>query len=121
MSTAPGLPLTQLAGLEVILRWPTALLADAMDKLGIVDFALDQAMRPLNPRTRLAGPALCVTGSARAHGEEARLGLYTEIDRAVTPGCVVVVDTGGYDESAVIGGNAAIGWQRRGAAGILVD
>jgi len=106
---------------EIVLRSPTPLLADAMDRLGIADFALDRFVRPLMPGMRMAGPALCVTGRVRPHPLPPPAGLYTEIDRAVTPGCIVVVATGAYDEAAVIGGNAAIGFQRRGAAGILVD
>ena len=43
------------------------------------------------------------------------------LDRRVTPGCVAVIATGGHKLGAVIGGNVALAWHRRGCAGVVTD
>jgi 4-hydroxy-4-methyl-2-oxoglutarate aldolase len=110
-----------VAPVAIVLATPTPVLADAMDRLGLDGFALDRTLRPLVPGGRLAGPALCVAGAPRPHRTAPPAGLYTRIDEAVTPGCVVMIATGGYETAAVVGGNAAIGFAHRGAAGIVTD
>jgi 4-hydroxy-4-methyl-2-oxoglutarate aldolase len=97
---------------------PVALLADTMDDLGFVDYALDPRICLLvGTVPRVFGAALCVSGRAGT-GDNAR---FFDIDDAITPGCVVVVDTGNSSDVAVIGGNAAVAFRRKGCAGIVVD
>lgn len=116
-----GKPATADAALTRRLRrHASETISDVLDVMGLGNQVLAAALRPIAPGQRLAGPAFCVRGRALAPGEPAGTVQYT-VDRALTPGCVVVVATGGYRGSAIIGGNIATSYRRRGAAGAVID
>jgi regulator of RNase E activity RraA len=101
-------------------RHASETISDVLDVMGLPNQVLAAGIRPVVPGTRLAGPAFCVCGRILAPGEPAASVQYA-VDRALTKGCIVVVATGGYRGSAIIGGNIAASYRQRGAAGVVVD
>jgi len=104
-----------------LLRQTTNTIADVLDVMGLGNQSLRAAIRPLAPGTRLAGPAFCVRGRPIDKANPPSPGAPFEVDRRLTPGCVVVTATGGHTASAVIGGNVVAAYKHRGCAGLVVD
>ena len=104
-----------------LLRQSTNTIADVLDVMGLGNQTLRAAIRPLAPGMRLAGPAFCVRGQPLDKGNPPPAGAPFEVDRQLTPGCVVVTATGGHTVSAVIGGNVVAAYKQRGCAGLVVD
>lgn len=101
-------------------RHASETISDVLDVMGLPNQVLAAAIRPIVPGIRLAGPAFCVRGRALAPDEPAASVQYA-VDRALTPGCVVVIATSGYRGSAIIGGNVAASYSRGGAVGVVID
>jgi 4-hydroxy-4-methyl-2-oxoglutarate aldolase len=99
----------------------TDTLSDVLDVMGLANQVLKAAIRPLVPGMALAGPAFCVRGRAVDAAHPAPAGAAYEVDRHLTPGCIVVVATGGHTNSACIGGNVVVSYKARGCAGLVVD
>ena len=104
-----------------LVRQSTNTIADVLDVMGLGNQTLRAAIRPLAPGARLAGPAFCVRGRPIDKGDPPPAGIPFEVDRHLTPGCIVVTATGGHTVSAVIGGNVVAAYKRRGCAGLVVD
>lgn len=90
---------------------PTAIVADAMDHLGLVCHEL----RPLNSAWHIAGPALTVRTKP---GDNLAVHKSLEL---VHPGDVVVVDGGGNCDRALAGEILAAIALRRGVAALVID
>lgn len=102
-------PSPGLAGiLSELAQLPVANIADAQDRLGVVDAAIG----PVWAGARLAGRAVTVEV---AHGDNA--GILPELK----PGDVLVVNGHGLVDRALIGGIIAEKIAARGAVGALVD
>jgi 4-hydroxy-4-methyl-2-oxoglutarate aldolase len=102
-------------------RQSTDTISDVLDVMGLSHQVLSAALRPLGAKARLAGPAFCVRGRALDGAAPPPAGAPFEVDRALTPGCVVVMATGGHASSAVIGGNVVAAYRTRGCVGLVVD
>jgi regulator of RNase E activity RraA len=102
-------------------RQTTDTISDVLDVMGLPNQVLSAALRPLAPGTVLAGPAFCVRGRAVDAAHPAPAGAPYAVDRALTPGSIVVVATGGHTASACIGGNVVVSYKARGGAGLVVD
>jgi regulator of RNase E activity RraA len=99
----------------------SALLADALDALGLRAQCLRPGLAPLDPSSRIAGRALTVAlAPARAVPDEPYRGLLAMLG-AVRPGDVVVVATGRSDAAAVWGELTSSSCVARGAAGLVTD
>ncbi len=99
----------------------SALLADALDALGLRAQCLQPGLAPLDPSSRIAGRALTVAlAPARAVPDEPYRGLLAMLG-AVRPGDVVVVATGRSDAAAVWGELTSSSCVARGAAGLVTD
>lgn len=101
-------------------RHASETISDVLDVMGLPNQVLAAAIRPIVPGLRVAGPAFCVSGRAIEPGQKP-LTTQHEVDRALTPGCVVVMATGGYRGSAIIGGNIAASYRQHGAGGVVID
>jgi len=99
----------------------SALLADALDALGLREQVLGPGIAPLDPSARIAGPAHTVE-LAPADGvpEEPYTGLLAMLG-AVRPGDVVVAATGRSERAAVWGELTSSSCVARGAAGLVTD
>ncbi len=106
--------------LKRLRRHASETISDVLDVMGLPGQVLAASIRPIVPGARLVGPAFCVHGRSLEPGQPARTVQYA-VDRALTPGCVVVMATGGYTGSAIIGGNIAASYRKRGAAGVVID
>lgn len=95
-------------------------ISDVLDVMGLPEQVLAASIRPIIPGLTLAGPAFCVRGQAIDATHPAVTVQY-EVDRHLTPGCVVVIASGGYTGSALIGGNIAASYRKRGCAGLVLD
>lgn len=102
-------------------RQATETISDVLDVMGLPNQVLAAAIRPLAPGMRLAGPAFCVRGRAVDPAQPPPPAIPYEVDRQLTPGCIVVMATGGWTKSAVIGGNVALSYRKKGCAGLVVD
>ncbi len=112
--------------------------ADALDGIGYFDIGLmDPEIRPLWLGMRFWGPAVtlrCVPSNRpmwkletteeivadHAHWY-ARYPNPVKLRELITPGCVVVTDTGGARETGYWGSNNSLGIISAGAAGIVTD
>lgn len=97
--------------LSELAQLPVANIADAQDRLGVVDAAIS----PVWAGARLAGRAVTVEV---AHGDNA--GIH-EILPDLEPGDVLVVNGHGLVDRALIGGIIGEKLAARGAVGALVD
>jgi regulator of RNase E activity RraA len=100
-------------------RHATETLSDVLDVMGLPEQVLSAAIRPIMPGLQVAGPAFCVRGQAIDTAHPA-VATQFEVDRQLTPGCVVVMASGGYTGAALIGGNVAASYRKRGCAGLIV-
>ncbi len=99
----------------------SALLADALDALGLRGQALEAGIAPLDPSHRIAGRAHTVAlAPADTIPEEPYQGLLAMLG-AVQPGDVVVVATGRSAAAAVWGELTSSSCVARGAAGLVTD
>jgi regulator of RNase E activity RraA len=90
---------------------PAGNVCDAMDRLG----AMDYRIKPLDPASRLCGPALTVRTRP---GDN--LMVWKAIDVA-KPGDVLVVGTYGFTTTSTFGENVVKSAQAKGLAGIVCD
>jgi regulator of RNase E activity RraA len=102
-------------------RQSTDTFSDVLDIMGLQNQVLRAAIGPLTPGMVLAGPAFCVRGRPIDAARPAPPSAPYEVDRDLTPGCVVLVATGGHATSACIGGNVVVSYKVRGCAGLVVD
>jgi len=101
-------------------------LADLYDRRRIVPPVLARELAFVGQPQRFAGPAFCVKGRKLegatwlpVSGE--RDALYDGLADRLPPGAVVVMDCGGYDDTAVFGGGTGFALKLRGCAGVIVD
>ncbi len=94
-------------------------ISDVLDVMGLPEQVLSAEIRPIAPGLRLAGPAFCVRGQAIDAGHPAVM-VQHEVDRQLRPGCIMVMASGGYTGSALIGGNIAASYRRHGCAGLVL-
>ena len=111
---------------ERLARLSVSGLADQFDKIGEVPPVLARELKPVGATVRFAGPVFCVKGRKReGAGWKAipgpRDALYDSLDERAPPGSVVVLDTGGYDDTAVFGGGTGLALKQRGCAGAIID
>ena len=92
-------------------RFPVALIGDGFGRRAI----MAAAIKPLDPETRLAGPAITVEVRAADN-----LMIHAAIALA-HPGDVLVIDAHGDVSSAVFGGILAEAVKAKGIAGVIVD
>ena len=90
---------------------PTGNICDAMDRLG----AMNYQIKPLDPVSRLCGPALTV----RARPGD-NLMVWKAVDVA-RPGDVLVIATYGFTTTSTFGENVVKAARTKGVAGIVCD
>ena len=103
----------------------TGVVFDVLRVMGLPHQTLSSRIAGLEPGMRLCGPAFCIKGQTwlgtppkpDPAAPQPRYALFDHL----YPGCVVVIDTGGYDEAVVMGENFAVSIQRGGGAGFVVD
>jgi len=99
----------------------TAALADILDARGLHEQTLPPSIRPLQPGTRLAGPAFTVSGRA-VHPEsyDAALRKVLAMLGDVPAGCVAVYACG-QERAAHLGELSVTSLKARGVAGCVLD
>jgi len=99
----------------------TAALADILDARGLHEQTLPPSIRPLQPGTRLAGPAFTVSGRA-VHPEsyDAALRKVLALLGDVPAGCVAVYACG-QERAAHLGELSVTSLKARGVAGCVLD
>jgi 4-hydroxy-4-methyl-2-oxoglutarate aldolase len=101
---------------------PTATVYDVMDKMGFPNQALSAEIRPLCYGIRIAGPALTVRGTSTATYDGKRgSAMSFDMFRAIQPGQVIVMDTGGHKIGGPWGGNTGADAKVKGAVGVVID
>jgi len=102
----------------------SSVVSDVLDECGYQHQALSSRIRPLATGMQIAGPAICFAGSATAELPAAsgkpKLTSY-DIDQRVSAGGIVMIATGGYTVSSVVGGLMALGFTRKDCGGIVTD
>jgi 4-hydroxy-4-methyl-2-oxoglutarate aldolase len=99
------------AELEELAALPTGNVADANGKTGNMDVGI----KPIDRKTKLAGPAYTVKCPARDN-----LIIHQAIYSAPA-GSVLVIDSGGYLEAGSMGEIITIACMERGLAGVILD
>jgi 4-hydroxy-4-methyl-2-oxoglutarate aldolase len=96
----------------------SAVAYDILDAMGLPNQALHHAIKPVAPGMRVAGPAYTARGmGAAGAGPVSSYQMYREF----TPGCVLVMDTGGHAVAGPWGENTSLSASMRGAAGAVLD
>ncbi|GAA5232206.1 RraA family protein [Verticiella sediminum] len=106
--------------LERYRRIPVAVLSDVMAKAGCPDQLLSHELRSFDGSGSFAGPAFCVRGQSTGgneHPPDIRFEMYRRIHR----GAVMVVATGGYRTTAILGENMTVALKQRGCQAIVLD
>lgn len=112
---------TDTAGLVDRLRQlSSSVVSDVLDECGYPHQSLASAVKPLDPRMKLAGPALCVAGATIGDGNQAAVSTY-DIDKSVSPGAVVVIAANGHAVSSAVGGLMCLSFVQRKCGGLIVD
>jgi 4-hydroxy-4-methyl-2-oxoglutarate aldolase len=106
-------------------RLETAGFSDVLDEMGYPNQVLASDLRPLDPHSRMAGIALCVRGENRVVTQspappERQMSPY-ELERRMKPGLVGVIDAGGNNVGATIGGFIATSLKKSGCQGIVTN
>ena len=99
--------------------------SDVLDEMGYPGQVLASDLRPLDAERRLAGIALCVRGENRVVTQtpvplEQQLSPY-ELERQMRPGLVAVIDAGGQNVGATIGGFVATSLKSNGCQGLVTN
>lgn len=97
--------------LQALKRLGAATIHEAQGQVG----ALDSGIKPLDPRLKLAGPALTVDCLPQDN-----LAIHLALTRA-EPGDVLVVDAKGFLEGGPWGDLLTLAAQKRGLAGLVID
>ena len=103
----------------------TAGFSDVLDEMGYPSQVLASDLRPLDAERRLAGIALCVCGENRVVTQtpvppEQQVSPY-ELERQMKPGLVAVIDAGGQNVGAMIGGFVATALKSNGCQGLVTN
>jgi 4-hydroxy-4-methyl-2-oxoglutarate aldolase len=108
--------LERLAALE------TGQLSDVLDEAGLPNGVLSNAIRPLWGGGRMVGVALCARGEPVVQARERlRTPDADALDRAIAPGSIVLIETGGFAAGSCVGGLMAYSFKRNGCEGLIVD
>lgn len=97
--------------MEGFSRLPTGNVCDANGKTG----AMDAGIKPIDRKSRLAGPAFTVRCPPRDN-----LIIHKAIYQA-PPGSVLVIDSGGYTDAGCMGEIMTLACMARGIAGVVLD
>lgn len=109
--------------LERLTTLETGQLSDVLDEAGLCDHALSSALKPLGGTARMVGVAVCARGEPIVRTQEPRRHRLEvdALDKAIRPGGVLLIDTGGYHTGSCVGGLMAYSLQRNGCCGLVVD
>lgn len=98
------------------------IVSDVLDKAGLRHQVLSPKLRPVDPGRILAGVALCARGRKFEGGDPpAQTASMFDLDAAVTPGAIIVIEYGPDPVCAMLGGFMARGWQASGSVGLVTD
>jgi regulator of RNase E activity RraA len=102
-------------------RLYTGAVADILDELGFRNQCLPAAIRPLEPRMKVAGPVFTIRGRAMPPGErpDPRLRQMDMLD-AIFPGSVIVIDPGDETRAAHWGELMSTTALQKGATGCVI-
>lgn len=117
MHTTDERSLTAIPGeiLERYRRLTTAMVSDALFRLGTKHGTMDAGIKPVAEFLRTVGPAFTVkTYPGATHGSELAL-------EQAEPGSVVVIDGEGFDRSVLWGGIFSARAVKKGLAGTVID
>lgn len=97
-------------------------LSDVLDEAGFPDQVLSSAILPLMPGQRLCGPAACARGAPLTAIRTGGPSLPVDaLESIISPGSVLVIETGAFTAGACLGGLVAYSLQRTGCAGLITD
>lgn len=103
-------------------RLETGQVSDVLDEAGLPNHALSSCLAPLAAGSKFAGIAVCARGEAAVDGRQARPALPgAALEKAMHPGGVLVIDSGGFSRGALFGGFVAYSLQRAGCVAIVTD
>jgi regulator of RNase E activity RraA len=107
---------------ERLLALDTSVVSDVLDEAGYPNQVILDTLKPLEASIKLAGKAITVRGGARVTAANPIPGITLhEIDAAIHPGAIVVMDTGGFTAGTALGGFVATQFQRLGCVGVVTD
>jgi regulator of RNase E activity RraA len=115
----------EIALIARLAKLETAGFSDVLDEMGYPNQVLASELRPLDAERRLAGVAFCVRGENRVVTQTAappdrHLSPY-ELERKMKPGLVAVIDAGGQNIGATIGGFVATSLKASGCQGLVTN
>ncbi len=104
-------------------RLPTAIISDILRVAGAPHQVLHHTVKPVAPRSTIAGPAFCIKGERILGGvpKRTKVNPRYEMFRRIPRGAVALIESGGYEDCVVFGGNIALAFKMSGCRGIVTD
>ncbi|CAN5738705.1 hypothetical protein BH09PSE5_BH09PSE5_00540 [soil metagenome] len=110
---------------ERLSKLGTGIVWDVLRVMGLPHQALSSRIVGLEPSMKLCGPAFCIKGQTwlgtPPKPDPDKPQPRYELFKHLYAGCVVVVDSGSYDEGVVMGENFAVSIVGGGGTGFIVD
>lgn len=105
-----------------LLALESSIVSDILDEAGYPNQVVSDALKPLEISAKLVGQAITARGAPRVTLTNPGASVtYREIDSAISPGTIVVMDTGSFTAGGVLGGFVATQFQRLGCVGLVTD
>ena len=103
-------------------RLSSTVVSDVLERAGYAQQSLSSAIRPLAPKMKFAGRAVCFSG-VTVYGDATGVKTLSpfEIDRGAAEGVAIIIATNGHTIGAAIGGLMCLALRTRGCAGVVVD
>ncbi|UHD46388.1 hypothetical protein LUX29_03960 [Aureimonas altamirensis] len=115
-NTSSDALITRLSALE------TGQVSDVLDEAGYPNHALSSDLFPLIPGKRFAGRAACLRGEPFIQGATQVPAVPgNTLETLTTNGTIIVIEAGGFQSGALLGGFVAYSLQRAGALAIVTD
>ncbi len=100
----------------------TGQVSDILDEAGLPNHALSSKLFPLIPGKRFTGRAACLRGEQIVQSKPHSAPQPQDIlEKMTNNGTVIVIDTGGFQSGAILGGFVAYSLMRAGCTAIVTD
>ena len=103
------------------LKLSAALVFDAMERIGILNSAMDSGIYPIDKDMKVAGPAFTATRYQGPEATDFQNDTHIGLINSLTEGCVFISDSGGNKNSAHFGDITATCYRAAGCAGAVMD
>jgi regulator of RNase E activity RraA len=107
---------------ERLFALDSSVISDVLDEAGYPNQAVLDVLKSIDNSVKLIGQAITARGEPRVTLANSVPAItLRDIDAAIRPGSIVVMDTGGFTAGTALGGFVATQFQRLGCVGVVTD